>query len=226
MSKIIMDAHRTCTGQINKTKVEATNENIYYLLSNGDVYGVGGSRGGQLGYLSSSNFTGTPVKLYSGVKRIIPQLYGLNNVCSVSMVELTTGEIKCMGNTSDYKFGYYVEYNAGVTSPITLYSKVDKIFLTERMVIAVVDEVTYTTGKNTFSGEFVTNQTKTKQTFGFAISGKLKTTLTDYKQQLPFTTIPLSTDVNDTNNPVFENLTDITGFSSNNDIIIEVPSTL
>ena len=49
---------------------------------------------------------------------------------------------------------------------------------------------------------------------------------TDYKQQLPFTVIPLSTDTTSTNTPVFENLTDITGFSSNNDIIIEVPSTL
>lgn len=53
-----------------------------------------------------------------------------------------------------------------------------------------------------------------------------KDILTKYKQQIPFTYIPLSTDPANTNNePVFENLTDITGFN-HSDIVIDIPNVL
>lgn len=214
---------------INQTiiQIECTNENIYYLLSNGDVYGVGRSGARQLGVPSTDRGNYKPIKLYTGVKRIIPQLFGRNGNYSVSMVELITGEIKCMGNTSDNKFGYYVDYNTGVTTPITLYPKVDKIFLTERNVLAIIDGKIFNSGYNSFSGTNLTNQTITEQFLDIAISKDFRDLLTDYKQQIPFTYIPLSTDIDDINiKPVFDNLTDITGFYKNNKIIIDIPNTL
>ena len=212
---------------INQTivQIECTIENNYYLLSNGDVYGVGMSRAGQLGYMSSYGVA-TPKKLYTGVKRIIPQLFGRNNVCSVSMVELNTGEIKAAGSTFDYKFGYYVDYNVGVTTPITLYSKVDKIFLTERNVLALIDGKVFNSGFNRFLGTTLIDKTKLEQNLNICESSTFKDILTNYKQQIPFTYIPLSTDSANTNSkPVFENLTDITGFN-NSDIIIDIPNVL
>ena len=212
---------------INQTivQIECTNENIYYLLSNGDVYGVGKTRAGQLGSMSSYGVA-TPKKLYTGVKRIVPQLFGRNNVCSVSMVELITGEIKCMGNTSDNKFGYFVEYNTGVTTPITLYPKVDKIFLTERNVLAIIDGKIFNSGWNRFSGTNLTNQTITEQFLNIVVSKNFGDILTNYKQQIPFTYIPLSTNIDDVGSkPVFENLTDITGFNYS-EIVIDIPNVL
>lgn len=211
---------------INQTiiQIECTTENNYYLLSNGDVYGVGMSIVGQLGVHATGSGYNTPRKLYTGVKRIIPQLFGMNNSGSVSMVELITGEIKCMGNTSDNKFGYFE--GSGVTTPKTLYPKVDKIFLTERNVLAIIDGKIFNSGFNRFSGINITNQTITEQFLKIAISKNFGDLLTKYKQQIPFTYIPLSTDAANTNNePVFENLTDITGFN-NSDIIIDVPNVL
>ena len=62
--------------------------------------------------------------------------------------------------------------------------------------------------------------------FTFEIPSTFKDILTKYKQQIPFTYIPLSTDPANTNNePVFENLTDITGFV-HSDIVIDVPNVL
>ena len=61
----------------------------------------------------------------------------------------------------------------------------------------------------------------------YGLSDEFKSILTNYKQQIPFTYIPLSTDIDDINiKPVFDNLTDITGFYKNNEIIIDIPNTL
>lgn len=61
----------------------------------------------------------------------------------------------------------------------------------------------------------------------YGLSNEFKSILTNYKQQIPFTYIPLSTDIDDINiKPVFDNLTDITGFYKNNEIIIDIPNTL
>ena len=61
----------------------------------------------------------------------------------------------------------------------------------------------------------------------YGLSNEFKSILTNYKQQIPFTYIPLSTDIDDINiKPVFDNLTDITGFYKNNKIIIDIPNTL
>ena len=214
------------TGQ-NITQIECTEENIYYLLSNGDVYGVGGNRGGQMQFdpMSTTRIS-TPKKLYTNVKRIIPQLFGRDNGQSALMVELNTGEIKANGNTFDYKFGYYVHYNTGVTTPITLFSKVDKIFLTERNVLAIIDGKIFNSGYNRFSGTNLINQTITEQYLSIAASKNFKDLLSNYKQQIPFTYIPLSTDLKDINDkPVFETLTDITGFYKS-EIIIDIPNVL
>ena len=215
------------TGQ-NITQIECTEENIYYLLSNGEVYGVGLNRGGQMQYgpTSSTRGVSTPKKLYSNVKRIIPQLFGRNNTQSALMVELNTGEIKANGNTYTYKFGYYVDYNIGVTTPVTLFSKVDKIFLTELTTIAIINGVMYLAGYNLIFGENTTNNTFLETKPLIALSDGFKDILTNYKQQIPFTYIPLSTDIKDINDkPVFETLTNITGFYKS-EIIIDIPNVL
>ena len=50
--------------------------------------------------------------------------------------------------------------------------------------------------------------------------------LSNYKQQIPFTVIPLSTDIKDINNKsVFEKLDNITGFEPT-DIVIDIPNVL
>lgn len=60
----------------------------------------------------------------------------------------------------------------------------------------------------------------------YGSSDKFKSILTDYKQRLPFTYIPLSTNMDDVGSkPVFENLTDITGFNRS-DIVIDIPNVL
>lgn len=60
----------------------------------------------------------------------------------------------------------------------------------------------------------------------YGLSDKFKSILTDYKQRLPFTYIPLSTNMDDVGSkPVFENLTDITGFNRS-DIVIDIPNVL
>lgn len=57
-------------------------------------------------------------------------------------------------------------------------------------------------------------------------SDTFKDILTNYKQQIPFTYIPLSTDIKDINDkPVFENLDNITGFEPT-DIVIDIPNVL
>ena len=57
-------------------------------------------------------------------------------------------------------------------------------------------------------------------------SDGFKDILTNYKQQIPFTYIPLSTDIKDINDkPVFENLDNITGFEPT-DIVIDIPNVL
>ena len=211
---------------INQTiiQIECTVENNYYLLSNGDVYGVGMSRARQLGVHPTDRGKYKPIKLYTGVKRIIPQLFGMNSSGSVSMVELITGEIKCMGSTNDYKFGYFE--GSDVTTPITLYPKVDKIFLTENNILAIIDGKIFNSGWNRFSGTNLTNQTITEQFLNIVVSKNFEDILTNYKQQIPFTYIPLSTDIKDINDkPVFETLTDITGFV-HSDIVIDIPNVL
>ena len=60
----------------------------------------------------------------------------------------------------------------------------------------------------------------------YGSSDKFKSILTDYKQRLPFTYIPLSTNMDDVGSkPVFENLTDITGFN-HSEIVIDIPNVL
>ena len=63
-------------------------------------------------------------------------------------------------------------------------------------------------------------------TFTLEISDGFKDILTNYKQQIPFSYIPLSTDINEKDKkPVFETLTNITGFSKS-EIIIDIPNVL
>ena len=58
------------------------------------------------------------------------------------------------------------------------------------------------------------------------MNNTFKDILTNYKQQIPFSYIPLSTDPANTNNePVFENLTNITGFD-HSEIVIDLPNVL
>ena len=60
----------------------------------------------------------------------------------------------------------------------------------------------------------------------YSSSDKFKSILTDYKQRLPFTYIPLSTNMDDVGSkPVFESLNDITGFDRS-DIVIDIPNVL
>ena len=60
----------------------------------------------------------------------------------------------------------------------------------------------------------------------YSSSDKFKSILTDYKQRLPFTYIPLSTNMDDVGSkPVFENLTNITGFN-HSEIVIDIPNVL
>ena len=60
----------------------------------------------------------------------------------------------------------------------------------------------------------------------YSLSDKFKSILTDYKQRLPFTYIPLSTNMDDVRSkPVFENLTNITGFN-HSEIVIDIPNVL
>lgn len=58
------------------------------------------------------------------------------------------------------------------------------------------------------------------------LTDAFKDLLSNYKQQIPFTVIPLSTDIKDiNNNPVFEKLDNITGFEPT-DIVIDIPNVL
>ena len=58
------------------------------------------------------------------------------------------------------------------------------------------------------------------------LTDAFKDILSNYKQQIPFTVIPLSTDIKDINNkPVFEKLDNITGFEPT-DIVIDIPNVL
>ena len=82
-------------------------------------------------------------------------------------------------------------------------------------ITAYYDDISISNGV----GRYTSNVT-------FEIPSTFKDILTKYKQQIPFTYIPLSTDAANTNNePVFENLTDITGFN-NSDIVIDIPNVL
>ena len=58
------------------------------------------------------------------------------------------------------------------------------------------------------------------------LTDAFKDILSNYKQQIPFTVIPLSTDIKDINDkPVFEKLDNITGFEPT-DIVIDIPNVL
>ena len=73
-----------------------------------------------------------------------------------------------------------------------------------------------------YTGNFNNFNSKTR----YSLSDKFKSILTDYKQRLPFTYIPLSTNMDDVGSkPVFENLTNITGFN-HSEIVIDIPNVL
>ena len=86
-------------------------------------------------------------------------------------------------------------------------------------ITAYYDDITISNGVGRYASNFASN-------FTFKVPDTFRDILTNYKQQIPFTYIPLSTDSANTNSkPVFENLTDITGFN-NSDIIIDIPNVL
>ena len=170
-----------------------------YFLGNGNIrfqYGYGGWRW-DLDKVFDSNNAKIPVEAWTHFS--LQRKSGVLEIFINGIKNSTTPNTTTFGVGGEvYLGGYFDDY--GQT----------RCFISDFHTII---------GRAKYSNNFTPNTLKpVKETF--------KSLQTDYKQQIPFTVIPLSTNVDDTNIPVFDNLTDITGFSSNNDIIIDVPSTL